>query len=195
MPHATAAASPRSTTLGSLVGRLNSAWHERALQVFLAIVLLHWAEHLAQAWQYYALGWPTAEAGGVLGLWFPALVSSELLHYGYAAVMLIGLWILRKGFVGRAYVWWMVSFWIQFWHHVEHGLLQGQAVVGANLLDSPVPVSIVQLWVPRLELHLIYNTLVFAPMVIAMYQHIFPAPHEASQMQCACAFEPRVAAG
>ena len=29
--------------------RLNTEWHERALQVFMLVVLAHWAEHLAQA--------------------------------------------------------------------------------------------------------------------------------------------------
>ena len=38
--------------------RLNTQWHERALQGFMVIVLAHWAEHLLQAFQIYALGWP-----------------------------------------------------------------------------------------------------------------------------------------
>ena len=67
-----------------LYDRLNSRWHERALQLFMLIVLGHWAEHLAQAVQIYALGWPRPQAGGVLGLWYPWLVGSEVLHYGYA---------------------------------------------------------------------------------------------------------------
>lgn len=177
----------------SLLDRLNGPWHKGALQLFIAIVLAHWAEHLVQAVQVYALGWPIPESRGVLGLWFPWLVSSELLHYGYAIVMLAGLWIFRRGFVGRAYTWWMVSFWIQFWHHIEHGLLQAQAMVGANLFGSPVPVSIVQLWVPRVELHLIYNTLVFIPMVLAMYRHLLPPEGERAKMGCTCAIEPRLA--
>jgi hypothetical protein len=34
---------------------------------------------------------------------------------------------------------------------------------------NAVPTSILQLWFPRLELHLFYNTVVFVPMVVAMY--------------------------
>jgi len=83
----------------SFAERLNGPWHERSLQVFMGIVLAHWAEHLAQAYQVYVLHWPLANARGVLGLWFPWLVRSEALHYGYALVMLVGLWILRSGFV------------------------------------------------------------------------------------------------
>lgn len=177
----------------SFVERINSGGHERALQLFMFIVLAHWAEHLTQAFQIFVLGWPRPEAGGVLGLWFPWMVKSEVLHYGYALVMLVGLWVLRSGFVGRGYTWWMIAFGIQFWHHIEHALLQGQALVGINLFNSPVPISIAQLFIPRVELHLIYNTIVFVPMVIGMYYHMFPAPEDASRMRCSCAVRPQVA--
>src|SRR5690606_12307099 len=176
----------------TLIERLNTVGHERGLQIFMAIVLAHWAEHLAQAFQIYVLGWPRPQAGGVLGLFFPWLVSSEVLHYGYALVMLIGIWVLRSGFVGRARTWWMISFGIQFWHHIEHALLQGQALIVEYLFNSPVPISIAQLFIPRVELHLIYNTLVFIPMVIGVYYHMFPAAEEASRMRCTCAVHPHV---
>jgi hypothetical protein len=177
----------------SLHQRLNGLWHERSLQLFLAVVLAHWAEHLAQAVQIYVLGWPVPEARGVLGLAFPWLVSSELLHYGYAVVMLVGLWTLRTGFVGGSRAWWNTALVIQFWHHIEHLLLQGQAVAGQNLFNAPVPTSIAQLWFPRVELHLFYNTIVFVPMVIAMYKHMLPPSAERSVMQCTCAVQPRTA--
>ena len=174
--------------------RLNTTWHERGLQLFMLIVLAHWAEHLAQAFQIYALGWPPPQARGVLGLQFPWLVSSEIMHYGYALVMLVGLFILRSGFVGKSRTWWTVALVIQFWHHIEHALLQGQAIVGQNLFNSPVPTSIAQLWIPRVELHLLYNSIVFIPMVIAMYYHMFPPKADEARMQCSCAFHSRVAA-
>jgi len=189
---AAATAVPGHATGTSLVDRLNGVWHERSLQLFIAIVLAHWAEHLAQAFQIYVLGWPVPASRGVLGLWFPWLVSSEILHYGYAMIMLVGLWILRTGFVGRSRTWWMIAFWIQFWHHIEHGLLQGQAVAGHNLFGTPVPTSIVQLWIPRVELHLIYNSLVFLPMVVAMYYHMLPPREDRARMTCSCAIRPRL---
>jgi hypothetical protein len=68
----------------------------------------------------------------------------------------------------------MISFWIQFWHHIEHLLLISQYMTGHNLFGRPVPTSIIQLWIPRVELHLFYNAIVFIPMVIAMYYHLFP---------------------
>lgn len=177
-----------------LAQRLNGPWHERALQLFMAVVLAHWAEHLAQALQVYVLHWPEVEARGVVGLWFPWLVDAEVLHYGYAVVMLVGLWVLRRGFVGRAYAWWMAAFWIQFWHHLEHLLLQAQVIVGRNLFDAPVPTSLAQLVMPRIELHMVYNTIVFVPMIVAMYRHLIPTAPERARMHCGCAAHPDLTA-
>lgn len=171
-----------------MMDKLNSTLHKPANQLFMAIVLAHWAEHLAQAWQVFYLHWPRPQAGGMLGLWFPWMVKSEFLHYAYALVMLVGFWVLREGFVGKGRAWWMAAFWIQFWHHIEHGLLQGQALAGHNLFGSPVPVSIAQLWVPRVELHLFYNAVVFVPMIAAMYYHMFPEAQDAAVQRCACAW-------
>jgi len=179
----------------SFLQKLNSTWHERANWIFGGIVIAHWAEHLLQAFQIFVLGWARPDARGFLGQFWPWLVKSEALHYGYAIVMLVGLWILRSGFVGRSYTWWMIAFWIQFWHHIEHALLQGQAIFQHNLFDSPVPISVVQLWIPRVELHLFYNTIVFVPMVIAMYYHLVPNDEERGHMKCSCALKPARRAG
>ena len=181
---------PHHQTGTSLHDRLNGAWHDRALKLFMVVVLAHWAEHLAQVFQIYVLGWPVPTARGVIGLQFPWLVSSELLHYGYAVVMLAALWILRSGFVGTSRRWWTAALVIQFWHHIEHALLQGQAIAGSNLFNSPVPTSIAQLWFPRVELHLFYNTVVFVPMVLAMYYHLLPPAADRAAMWCSCAVQP-----
>lgn len=175
-----------SSAGAALVTKLNGDSHRAALNIFMFIVIAHWAEHVVQAVQIWGLGWPRAEALGVLGVPFPWLVSSEALHYGYALVMLIGLWVLRHGFVGRGRKWWMASFWIQAWHHLEHFILLAQAVIGVNLLGNAVPVSIVQLMVPRVELHLFYNVAVFLPMVVAVYLHLRPSQAEFRQMSCSC---------
>ena len=190
--HAASCAAPTRT---GLVERLNGDWHERGLQAYMVVVLAHWAEHLVQAFQIYALGWPVPASRGVLGHFFPWLVASESLHYGYALVMLAGLWVFRSGFTGgldRRF--WMIAFGIQFWHHIEHAVLQAQALAGVTLLGRPVATSIVQLWVPRVELHLFYNTVVFIPMVVAMYYHMFPSAPEAEGQQCSCAWYVRPAA-
>ncbi|MEO7191566.1 MAG: hypothetical protein ABI051_10975 [Vicinamibacterales bacterium] len=185
---AEAAATSRQSSSTTFVERLNSEWHEGALRVFMVIVLAHWAEHLAQAFQIYALGWPVPASRGVLGLYYPWLIKSEALHYGYALVMLIGLFLLRKGFTEpREHRWWTIALCIQFFHHIEHALLQTQALTGHYFFGRPVPTSLVQLWIPRVELHLFYNTIVFIPMVIAMYHHMFPSA-SAAEPRCTCAW-------
>ena len=73
-----------------------------------------------------------------------------------------------------------------------NALLQGQAIFGSNLFGRPVPVSIAQLWIPRVELHMFYNTIVFIPMMIGMYYHLFPPPgEEAHGTGCNCAWTPK----
>jgi hypothetical protein len=193
MSTVTACSLPTINPQRTWLDKLNSNWHERALWAYTAVVLAHWAEHLAQTFQIYVLGWAVPDARGVLGLWFPALVKLEVLHYGYALVMLVGFWILRKGFVGQSYRWWMLAFWIQFWHHIEHALLQGQALAQHNIAGSPVPLSLAQLLIPRVELHLFYNTIVFVPMVMAMFFHMFPLAGEQEQHACSCAWHSRPA--
>jgi hypothetical protein len=172
----------------SFIDRLNTDWHEVALRSFMVIVLAHWAEHLAQAFQIYALGWPVPQARGVLGLFVPWLIKSEALHYGYALVMLAALFLLRKGFTQSAERrWWTIALSIQFFHHFEHFLLQTQAITGHFFFGRPVPTSLLQLYFPRVELHLFYNTIVFMPMVVAMYFHMFPSS-PAFKPRCTCAW-------
>jgi hypothetical protein len=170
------------------VAKLNLRWHKVALTAFMVIVLAHWAEHVTQAIQIYALNWPRPQAKGALGLWLPWLVTSEWLHYGYAVVMMVVLIALRPAFVGRARTWWSAAMWIQVWHHFEHLLLLLQALFGAYLLGAKVPTSILQLAFPasRVEIHLFYNAIVFIPMVVAMYYHLRPRPEERTLMQCSC---------
>ena len=52
--------------------------------------------------------------------------------------MLAGLWLLRGGFTGTVdRFWWMLSFWIQFFHHIEHAILQTQAILGRESHGAP----------------------------------------------------------
>ena len=157
----------------SILHTLNGRWHKSAMQVFMVIIIAHLLEHIFQAYQVYGLGWSRKDAHGALGLVYPWLVRSEWLHYGHALFMLLGVAALRPAIIGRARVWWDITFAIAFYHHFEHALLLGQALTHENLFGSPVPISIGQLWVPRLELHLFYNVLVLIPMLIALYYHRF----------------------
>jgi hypothetical protein len=85
-----------------------------------------------------------------------------------------------------------VALVIQFWHHFEHLLLLIQAQTGHDFFGQKVPTSILQLFFPRVELHLFYNSIVFIPMVIAMYLHLRPTLQERRAMVCTCV--PAVAA-
>ncbi|GAB3414514.1 hypothetical protein [Flindersiella endophytica] len=167
---------------------LNGRGHRTALAVYLVIVLAHWAEHIAQAVQIYVLGMQIKESRGVLGMFFPWLITSEALHYGYAVVMLIAFLLLRPGFSGTARTWWNVALGIQVWHHFEHLLLLVQAWTGYFLFGAAVPTSIVQTLVPRVELHLFYNTIVFVPMVVAMVLHRRIPAADHVESPCSCAY-------
>ncbi|MDG4766095.1 hypothetical protein O7632_18585 [Solwaraspora sp. WMMD406] len=172
------------------LAQLNGRHHRSALNIYLLIVIAHWAEHLVQAYQIWVLGMPRPQSRGVLGHYFPWLVTEEWLHYAYAIIMLIGLFLLRPGFVGRAKTWWTIALVIQFWHHIEHLLLLIQVQVGANLFGAAVPTSIVQLVIARVELHLFYNSVVFLPMLVAMYLHLRPNQAELDASSCSCVHKP-----
>lgn len=160
----------------SLVARgVHDDRHGHALGLFLVVVFSHWVEHLVQAFQYYVLGWPVTEASGALGLWFPDLITSEWLHYGYNLAVLAGLALLLPRFEGRARTWWTAALAVQAWHHAEHALLLGQVVTGEHLLGRPVATSVLQLWVPRLELHQVYNAVVLLPLLVAVARRHHPA--------------------
>jgi hypothetical protein len=173
---------------------LNTRGHRAALTLYLVVVLAHLAEHVVQAIQIWILNRPVAESRGVLGAWFPWLVTSEALHYFYAIVMLAAFLLLRRGITGPARTWWDIALGIQIWHHFEHLILLVQAQSGVHLMGREVPTSIIQLVVPRVELHLFYNTVVFIPMVVAMLLHRRPLARSYAAPMCTCA-RPRLAAG
>lgn len=187
-PEATLARQRRSlVSPRDLSAVLNGPAHRGALLAFLVVVLAHWAEHLVQAFQVYGLGMARSHSLGVLGMYYPWLVHSEWMHFGYAVVMLAGFLLLRSGFVGRARSWWIAGLVVQGWHQVEHTLLLGQAMTGVRLAGAAVPTSVLQLVFPRIELHLFYNAVVFFPMVVAMVMHARPTPRERRLMTCSCA--------
>jgi hypothetical protein len=107
------------------------------------------------------------------------------MHWSYALFMFAGLVLLRPGFRGASRAWWTASLAIQGWHLIEHSLLQFQAIAGSNLFGSPVPTSILQQFIPRPELHLLYNLAVFVPMVVAMWLHTRRDQGDANECTCA----------
>lgn len=95
--------------------------------------------------------------------------------------MLLGLFLLRPGFGGRARTWWTAALVIQFWHHFEHLLLLVQRMSGHFIGDLSAPTSLLQLAFPRVELHLAYNTAVTVPMVVAMILYVRAAGRRAAR--------------
>lgn len=167
-----------------LVARLNSDWHKPALAAFMAVVLAHLGEHLVQSVQIVLFQVPRSLANGIVGVWFPELIKSELLHYGYALLMLVGLLALRPAFSGRpGGRLWDAALAIQLFHFFEHFLLFYQAQSGNLIFGTAQPSSLVQLFVPRFELHLVYNFLVFFPMLLALLRHK-RAPR--ARKRCSC---------
>ena len=169
----------------SLRQRLNGRWHAGALWLYMVVVFGHWLEHILQAFQVFVLGWVRPEAGGLLGLWFPVLASSEVLHFTYNLALLAGLILLLPGFAGRARLLWIVALVVQAWHFFEHLLLQVQWLTGHYLFGAAQQTGILQLWIPRVELHFLYNSIVFLPMALALYYHFYP-PQAERPAACGC---------
>lgn len=167
--------------------RANTAYHEIGLKIYAVIVLAHWVEHLFQAVQIWVFGWPRPEAGGALGLAQPWLVTSEWLHYGFALLMIAAFFVFLRGFTGAARTWWIAALVLQFWHHLEHAFLVLQAQSGQLFLGRAVPTSLLQVWIPRAELHLAYNLLVTVPMLVAVYLHMRPRRETERSLACSCA--------
>lgn len=138
------------------------------LKIFAVMMVAHWLEHLVQAYQVYVLGYERHYAGGLLGQIFPWLMHSEWLHFAYAILTFAGLLLLHRAFTGPALVWWNVALIIQAWHLFEHTLLFAQAQGRFLLWGAKEPTSVLQLFFPRIELHLFYNSVVTFPIVVAM---------------------------
>jgi hypothetical protein len=116
----------------------------KVLAAFVVLCFVHLSEHIVQAFQVYALGWPLHQSRGILGQIWPWLAHSETLHWTYAALMFWGLWGLRGLFTGRARTFWTVAAAIQTWHLFEHSLLLWQATTGHNFFGAPQPISVIQ---------------------------------------------------
>ena len=139
------------------------------LNIFLLVIYLHLIEHIFQMIELYILNWERPMCLGLLGLYIPQLIHSEYLHYGHALFMLIGIYYLTKYMYNKDSLWWMrLTLGLAFYHHFEHLLLLIQSITHIYLFNKLVPTSFGQLFVPRIELHFIYNLLVGIPMMIAL---------------------------
>lgn len=143
--------------------------YKNQYRFFMTVVVLHFFEHVVQAYQFFVLGWPRKESLGLLGVWHPWLIHSEWLHYSLAIFMLVGLVHLRSGIPeGKPRQWWDVAIVLQFFHHIEHLVPLVQALTGRYIYGASKPMSIMEYFIPRLELHFIYNCIVMTPIVMSM---------------------------
>lgn len=151
---------------------LSERWFRRLLILYLVLIVGHFAEHVLQLIQAAVLSWPRAEAGGLLGLWTPQLLTNESLHFSYNLMQLVGLLVLSYHVTGRARTWWRIAIAVQLWHFFEHFLLQSQWLTGIFFFNAAKQMGIGELFVPRLELHFMYNALVFVPTMIGVYFYV-----------------------
>ncbi len=147
-------------------------WFRRLLILYVVLIVTHFAEHVLQLIQAALLAWPRAEAGGLLGLWAPELVVNESLHFSYNLMQLVGLLVLYYHVTKRTRFWWRIAIGVQLWHFFEHFLLQSQWLTGVYLFNAVQQTGIGELFAPRLELHFIYNALVFIPTMIGVYVYV-----------------------
>ncbi len=149
---------------------LNGSQHKQALVIYMLIAAGHFSEHLIQIFQYLVLGWSAQASGGILGLWFPGLAASEVLHSTYNTFQLTGLILLAYGFkgTGAAQKWWTTALVFQSWHWLEHAFLQVQYLSGYYFYGAIKQMSVLEAFFPRIELHFVYNLLGFTPTLIAI---------------------------
>ncbi len=147
----------------ALIYSLNGRYYERAIQVFMLVVASHFLEHVCQIWQLYVISLPRPECLGLLGSFYPWLVTSEAFHYAHALFMLLGLAVFRISPLGG--FWWELALWLAFYHHLEHAILLSQALTGENFCSMRC--SLGSFLMPRIELHFVYNLMILIPMIVA----------------------------
>jgi hypothetical membrane protein len=110
-------------------------------------------------------------------------VRSEVQQYGRALVVLVGLALLRPAFAGSARQWWGLALGLQLWHYCEQFLIVMQVGTGWRLAGEQMPISVLQLLVPRVEVQVFYNVLVTIPMVVAVILRALDCRGRASTTQ------------
>lgn len=142
------------------------------MKIFGALMIAHWLEHLFQAYQVYVMHMDRACALGMLGMKYPWLIRTESLHFGFALFTFVGIiyagWhYFESKFATKM---WALGLVTAAWHLFEHVLLFSQAVSHSYLFGRSQPISIIQLIVPRIELHLFYNSIITFFILFALVE-------------------------
>ena len=169
--------------------RINGPWHGRALLILFAPILFHMFEHTTQAVQVYVLNVQREDALGLLGVWMADLIRGEAVHFSFALYTLASILLVGGAGVGLARSFGLMAVAVQSWHLFEHSLLIYQRTVDSFFFGASEPTSLMQLLVPRVELHFIYNSAVFAAIVIALLLHAYPPRGETVRSSCDCAMD------
>jgi len=145
---------------------------KHGMKIFGAIMIAHWLEHLYQAYQVYVLHMDRMCALGMLGMKYPWLIRTESLHFGFAWLTVIMFYVAGVRYFSNtlAIKFWVAGWIAAFFHLVEHSLLFAQAVSHHYLFGATQPTSLLQLLVPRIELHLFYNTIITILMILSLEQ-------------------------
>lgn len=142
------------------------------MKIFGALMIAHWLEHLFQAYQVYVMHMDRSCALGMLGMKYPWLIRTESLHFVFALLTVAGFlyagWhYFESKFATKL---WAFGCLVSIWHSIEHTLLFYQATTHRYLFGAHQPMSIIQLFVPRIELHLFYNSIITLFMVFALIE-------------------------
>jgi hypothetical protein len=142
------------------------------MKIFGVLMIAHWLEHIFQAYQVYVMHMDRACALGMLGMKYPWLIRTESLHYFFALLTSIGFIVAGWHYFESRFVikLWTAGAAASLWHLFEHTLLFGQALSHRYLFGAHQPISIIQLFVPRIELHLFYNSIITVFMVWALIE-------------------------
>ncbi|WP_324281565.1 hypothetical protein VKI21_06795 [Cyanobacterium aponinum UTEX 3222] len=93
------------------------------------------------------------------------LVKSEWLHFSLALFFLVGM----------AFFWWRstllaFAFVLGLFHYFEHLSLLKQAMTHQYWFGATKPMTYFELFIPRIELHFIYNVVITIIFVAGLYQ-------------------------
>lgn len=141
----------------------------KTLKAFMVLMVGHWAEHLYQVYQVWGMHMPRNCAMGILGTWFPVLMTGEWLHLGFAILTMMFVAATNTEFHGVARNWWIAAYIFSWFHLAEHLSLFSQAHTRHFWFGRSVPTSLIQYFIPRIELHLFYNSIVTILVLMAVY--------------------------
>lgn len=174
---------PSPTTYRGLLFRMNTRWHRTALFTLTGAAFAWWLFQLSRG-----LGCPWVDDSALAMLSFPLVLEfPELAGYVVAFLLLVGLWILRTGFRGRAERLWMAAFWVQFVDHLEYAVRAGIAIVDRGLATDLTPVGMLEYVFHNSYTHVLLATVVASLSAAAIYRHIHASPEEAVDHNCGCA--------